>query len=54
MTEVTLEKALTSPDFLIQLATKLKEEQEHNQQLAAENQRMKPSLMPMRHSLLTM
>lgn len=42
MTEVTLEKALTSPDFLIQLATKLKEEQEHNQQLAAENQRMKP------------
>ncbi len=42
MTRVTLEKALTSPDFLIQLATKLKEEQEHNQQLAAENQRMKP------------
>ncbi|TPG77716.1 phage repressor protein/antirepressor Ant [Brevibacillus laterosporus] len=28
MTEGTLEKALTSPDFLIQLATKLKEEQE--------------------------
>lgn len=28
MTENTIEKALTSPDFLIQLATKLKEEQE--------------------------
>ena len=28
MTEATIEKALTSPDFLIQLATKLKEEQE--------------------------
>ena len=28
MTETTLEEALTSPDFLIQLATKLKEEQE--------------------------
>ena len=28
MTEATLEEALTSPDFLIQLATKLKEEQE--------------------------
>ena len=27
MTEDTIEKALTSPDFLIQLATKLKEEQ---------------------------
>src|SRR5690606_8136895 len=28
MTNETIEKALTSPDFLIQLATKLKEEQE--------------------------
>ena len=28
MTENTIEKALASPDFLIQLATKLKEEQE--------------------------
>src|SRR5690606_19661551 len=28
MTNETLEKALTSPDFLIQLATRLKEEQE--------------------------
>lgn len=42
MTEETLEKALTSPDFLIQLATKLKEEQEKNKELEADNQRMKP------------
>ena len=28
MTNDTLEKALTSPDFLIQLATNLKEEQQ--------------------------
>ena len=31
MTADTLEKALSSPDFLIQLATKLKEEKERNQ-----------------------
>ena len=36
MTEDTLEKALTSPDFLIQLATQLKEEKENR--LAAEKQ----------------
>lgn len=36
MTEDTLEKALTSPDFLIQLATQLKEEKE--KRLAAEKQ----------------
>lgn len=42
MTEKTIEKALTSPDFLIQLATKLKEEQEKNKALAADNKRMKP------------
>ena len=33
MTENTLEKALTSPDFLIQLATTLKEEQEKRKAL---------------------
>lgn len=33
MTPETVEKALLSPDFLIQIATKLKEEQEHNKQL---------------------
>lgn len=42
MTEETLEKALTSPDFLIQLATRLKEEQDKNKALKADNQRMKP------------
>lgn len=33
MTDDTIEKALTSPDFLIQLATKLKEEQEKSKVL---------------------
>lgn len=33
MTENTIEKALSSPDFLIQLATKLKEEQEKAKEL---------------------
>ena len=36
MTETTLEKALTSPDFLIRLATELKQEQE--KRIAAEKQ----------------
>lgn len=36
MTEQTIEKALVSPDFLIQLATKLKEEQERNKRLSEE------------------
>ena len=35
MTENTLEQALTNPDFLIQLATKLKEEQEARKKLEA-------------------
>ena len=42
MTGDILEKALASPDFLIQLATKLKEEQEQNKTLMSENERMKP------------
>lgn len=42
MTEQALEKALASPDFLIQLATKLKDEQEKNKALEAENKRMRP------------
>lgn len=37
MTEQTLEDALTSPDFLIRLATQLKEEQEARRALEAEN-----------------
>lgn len=40
MTEQTLEQALTSPDFLIQLANKLKDEQEKNLQLQASNSRL--------------
>lgn len=40
MTGETLEQALTSPDFLIQLATKLKEEQEKNLNLQAINSRL--------------
>ncbi len=42
MTEQTIQKALTSPDFLIQLATQLKEEQEKNKELAAATERMRP------------
>ena len=42
MTENVLEKALASPDFLIEIATKLIEEQEYNKSLEAENQRMRP------------
>lgn len=40
MTGETLEQALTSPDFLIKLATKLKEEQEKNLNLQAINSRL--------------
>lgn len=49
MTEKTLEEALTSPDFLIKLATELKQEQEkrkalevRNSVLTVENQIMSP------------
>lgn len=42
MTEDTLEKALTSPDFLIQLATKLKEEQIKRKELEEEKKRNEP------------
>lgn len=45
MTNDVLEKALTSPDFLIQLATKLKDEQEKNKKLEAENEIMKPKAL---------
>ncbi|MEG0250236.1 MAG: phage antirepressor [Peptostreptococcus sp.] len=37
MTENALEEALTSPDFLIKLATQLKEEKESNKKLVVEN-----------------
>lgn len=45
MTDNTLEKALTSPDFLIELATKLKSEQEQRKKLEAENEAMKPKAL---------
>lgn len=42
MTEQTLEKALASPDFLIQLATKLKGEQEKRKELESKIEQDKP------------
>ncbi len=42
MTEQTLEQALTSPDFLIKLATELKTERAKRAELEAENIEMKP------------
>ena len=42
MTEQTLEQALTSPDFLIKLATELKTERAKRAELEAENTEMKP------------
>lgn len=44
MTESTIEKALTSPDFLIQLAMKLKEEQAKNKELTAIHEENKPKV----------
>lgn len=44
MTEQTLNKALTSPDFLIQLATQLKEEQNKNKALEQEREENKPKV----------
>ena len=45
MTENTLEQALTNPDFLIQLATKLKEEQEARKKLEEQAERDKPKVI---------
>lgn len=45
MTENTIEKALTSPDFLIQLATKLKEEQEARHALELVVEESKPKVL---------
>ena len=42
MTEDTLEQALTSPDFLIELANRLKTEKAKNAQLTVSNQIMQP------------
>lgn len=45
MTENTLEKALTSPDFLIQLATQLKEEQAKRKQLEEQAEQDRPKVL---------
>ena len=45
MTENTLEKALTSPDFLIQLATQLKEEQAHRKALEQRVEADRPKVL---------
>lgn len=42
MTEDTLEKAITSPDFLIRLATELKNEQEQRRELETKIEKDKP------------
>lgn len=42
MTDETLKQALTSPDFIIKLATELKNEKEKNKVLLVDNERMKP------------
>lgn len=45
MTEQTLEKALTSPDFLIELATKLKQEQEARLKAEAQIESDRPKVI---------
>ena len=45
MNDSTLEQALTSPDFLIQLATKLKEEKEKNTALESKIEQDKPRVL---------
>ena len=45
MTDDTLEQALTSPDFLIQLATKLKEEKAKRAELEAKVEQDKPKVL---------
>ncbi|MGM9925205.1 MAG: phage antirepressor [Bacillus sp. (in: firmicutes)] len=45
MTDNTLEKALTSPDFLIQLATNLKEEQEARKRAESQLEHQKPKVL---------
>ena len=45
MNEKTLEQALTSPDFLIKLATELKEEKEKRKKLETDNNALKPKAL---------
>lgn len=45
MTNTTLEQALANPDFLIQLATKLKEEQEARKKLEEQAEKNRPKIV---------
>ncbi len=45
MTNQTIEQALQSPEFLIELATKLKNEQEQNRKLKAQNEELQPKAL---------
>lgn len=45
MTDETLKKALTSPDFLIQLATELKQEQEKRKELESKIEQDRPKVI---------
>ena len=47
MTEDTIQKALNSPDFLIQLATKLKNEQDRNKALEGKVEELETSVQTM-------
>lgn len=48
LTPEAIEEAITSPDFLIRLATTLKEEQEKNKELAQENAHLADTIEMMR------
>ena len=48
LTPEAIEEAITSPDFLIRLATTLKEEQEKNRELAQENAHLTDTIEMMR------
>lgn len=48
LTPEAIEKAITSPDFLIRLATTLKEEQEKNKELTQENAHLADTIEMMR------
>ena len=53
MTEDVLEQALASPDFLIELATRLKTEKAKNAQLTVSNQIMQPKADYYDHFMIT-
>ncbi len=51
LTQGILEKALASPDFLIELATRLKEEQEKNQRLQQEQKALEQEAIAMNQTI---